>query len=62
VDCVNSFIAIYFQGHKLLLNDVTEGYIGGLVLSLLLGGVFFIVTVHGSLVHVPWLFFCGLLF
>jgi hypothetical protein len=36
VGCLNFFIAIYFQGHKLLRNDATEGYVGGLVLSLLL--------------------------
>jgi hypothetical protein len=55
VDCVNFFIATYFQGHKLLRNDVAEGYVGGLVLSLLLGEVFFRLQVHESLVHVPWL-------
>lgn len=53
MDCVNFFIAIYFQGRRLLRNDVNEGYVGGLVLSLLLGEVFFRLHVHESLVHVP---------
>ena len=58
----NFFIVIYFQGHKLLRNDATEGYVGGLVLSLLLGEVFFRLQMHESLVHVPWLGSSGLLF
>lgn len=62
MDCVNFFIAIYFQGHKLLRNDVTEGHVGGLVLSLLSGEVFIRLKVHESLAHVPRLGSCRLLF